>query len=405
MQPLASGAKLAAYHQRLRESHDFRMYVDVLSLDELLMGSARMLDGQANIAPDGVVRRTATMTLSDPAGALDFSDASAWSGTSVWVDRLIRVRHVIDVPGWGEVEAVPFIGPPTAIARSGAEVQVSASDKAWLGFRGARPYTAGKGANAVQAIKSILSVCTGEFRFRFPANARRLSKSYSVGWADEAAPVVVAAKIAEAELGMQLIWSCDGYATLRVLPTSPSADMGYVTEVAQSSVDFSTLANFALVTGGAVSKKVGTSTVTTKAQSTAVVGTGSSIHPNRLMRQGVPRYLPVVITEDGYKKTAQTAARATAEVTKAATVVDEIGASVVPMFHLDCDDVVLVHGSDDYSRSMRLKESSIPFGVTGDQTIGHRAWVSKVAAPRVASKLIRTIKKAKAKKRPRRKRK
>lgn len=392
MQPLASGPKLAAYHARLRDSHDFTVDVEILTLNEALTGNATFLDGQVNIAKTGPIRRTATLTLSDPAGALDFSNGSAWSNTHVWVDRLIRVRHTIEVPGYGEVTATAIVGVPTAISRSGAEVQVELADKAALAMRGARPYTAAKGTNAVQAIRSILSVCTGEFRFRFPSSTRRLSKDYKVGWADEAAPMVVAAKIADAELGMQLLYSCDGYALLRPLPSLPSADVGYVTEQANSQVDFTTLSNFALVTGGATSKKVGHATVTTRPQSTATVPVSSPISPERLKRNGVLRYLPLVVSEDGYKKTTQTAARAKSEIARAATIVNDLSANVVPFFHLDADDIVDIHSADTTRRTMRLQTGSIPLAAGGDMTIGYTAWVSRPAGPRVASHLVRQVK-------------
>lgn len=397
MQPLAAGAKLTAYHQRLQSSHDFQVQVDVLSLDEVVVGTATLLDGQVDIQEDGPVRRTASLTVSDPNGALDFSNGSAWSGTHLWVDRLVRVTHVLDVPGYGEVRAVPFIGVPTAISRSGAEVQVSLSDKAALGLTGARPYTAAKGANAASAIRSILTYCTGEFRYRFPAYTRRLSKAYAVGWSADASPVTVASQIARVELGMQLLWSCDGYATLRPLPSAPVADVGYVTDQANSQADFSTLGNYAVVTGGATSKKVGANTVTTRPISTAVAASSSSVSPTRLQRQGVPRYLPIVVDEDGYKTTTQTAARAAAEVSNASRQADDLSTSVVPMFHLDADDVLTIHYGES-SRTVRFHTGSIPLGVGGDMTVGFRAWVSAPAAPRVSSHVARSVKKNPVKK-------
>jgi hypothetical protein len=407
MQPLATGAKLAAYHARLLSSHDFRVFIDVLNLDEVMTGSATFIDGQVNLEPHpGPVRRKATLTLSDPDGALDFSNASAWSGTSIWVDRLVRVRHVIQVPGHGEMTAVPFIGPPTALARNGAEVQVECSDKAALAMTGARPYTAAKGTNAVQAIRNILTLCTGEFRFRLPSSTRRLSKNYVVGLSAEASPILVAQAIAWTELGMRLHYSCDGYAMARVVPGGPVASLGWVTEVANASVDFTALANFVQVTGGEVSKKVGVNTVKTRAISTATVASSSPISPERLKRKGVTRYLPLVVGEDAYRKTTQTAARAKTELARASKVQDDVGASTIPMFHLDSDDLVYVNTTATGNQTLRLETASIPLGVGGDMTIGHTLWVSKVAAPRVASRIARAIvrpkPKPKAKKRRRR---
>jgi hypothetical protein len=391
MQPLAGGAALTAYHNRLRKSHDFDIFVDILNLDEQSIGSARLLDGQINITDTGPVRRTGSLTLSDPGGALDFSGGSAWNNTQIWVDRLVRVRHVVNVPGYGEITAIPFVGPPSAVSRNGAEVQVELQDKAALGTRGARPLTVNKGANVVNAIRLIMTYCTGEFRFRMPTTTKRLSKAYNVGWADEAAPFVVAAKIASAELGMQLLYSCDGYLLLRPLPTTSVVDVGYVTDQANAQVDFASVSNYVIVKGASKSKKVGVNTVTTQPVSSATAGSTSTFSPQKLSRQGVPRYLPLVISEDAYKTTTQTAARATAELNKAVAVADDMSVSVIPMFHIDADDVVTIHVEGAIQRTLRFHTGSIPLGVGGDMTIGYRTWVSRPAAPKVSSHIAKTI--------------
>lgn len=398
MQPLAAGAQLVAYHRRLRSSHDFDVFVDVLDLNEKVIGSAIMLDGQVNITDDGLVRRTASLSLSDPEGAFDFTGAAAWNGTSLWVDTLARVRHVTNVPGYGEMTAVPFIGPPTSLSRSGGEVKVELKDKAALAMRGARPLTVHKGMKATDAIQKVMSYCTGEFRFRVPSLSRRLSRHYSVGLADDAAPMVVAARIAQAELGMQLLYSCDGYLTLRPRPSQPVAHMGDVTDLASSSADFSTVVNYVKVTGKAVSKKKGNKTTTTQAISTAQTKPSSEVSPERIARQGVPRLLPLVITDDGYTTTAQTARRASAELAGGAGVVAQPSVAVVPMFHLDADDIVTVTGDQGDTITVRLSTASIPLGVGGDMAIGFRRWVSSKALGKPRSHYTRSVKIAKHKK-------
>lgn len=366
MQPLASGAKLAAYHTRLQSPHDFKIDGDVLNLNENLVGRVQVLDGQVNLASGQAIRRTATLTLSDPDGALDFSTSSTWSGTSLWADRLVRIRHTVEVPGYGPVTATPFIGVPSAMSRSGAEVQVELQDKSALAIRGARPYSVRKGANALAALRTILSYCTGEFRFRFPArHPRRCAIAYSVGMTDEASPWTVARRLASRELGMQLIYSCDGYATLRRTPTASVATFSGVTEQANSSVDFSTVSNRVTVRGA-----------TAKIVQTRQAAATHALSPTRLARRGVPRYLPLLISESAYKKNTQAATRANAELAAALGVGEESGVSVIPMFHLDADDLVRVW-ADGSTVLVRLSNASIPLGVGGDMTIGQRRWVSR----------------------------
>ena len=390
MQPLASGDALRAYHSRLLSSHDFDVFVDIMDLDEKVTGSAVLLDGQVNIEDGGLVRRKCSLSLSDPDGALDDSLG--------WVSQLVRVRHVIDVPGYGEVTSVPFIGAPSSLARSGAEVKIELQDKAALAIRGARPLKVDKGMKATGAIRQIMSYCTGEFRFRIPSNPRRLSRDYSVGLADEAAPMLVAAQIARAELGMQLLYSCDGYLMLRSLPSSPVADLGSITDPAQTSADLSKVVNYVKVSGKAVSKKKGNKTTTTQAISVARAKPRSEVSPETVSRQGVPRLLPLVIAEDGYTTTKQTAKRAALELSRGASVESQPSISVVPVFHLDADDIVTATDEDGATLKVRLSTGSIPLVIGGDMTIGFRRRVSASSLGRPRSHYKRSVHISKKKK-------
>lgn len=385
MQPLGlSTAHRTAYYDRLFGSHDFRIDVDVLTMDEHVTGSARFLDGQVNITADADVPRTCSLTLSDPHGALDFSGAAVWSGSSVWLDRLIRVRHSVKVDGLGWVTVTPFIGPPSAMTRTGAEVAVECQDKTSLALRGCPPFSVAKGANAVDAIRRILSHCTGEFRFRLPAHSRRLSKPYSVGWDDATSPWKVAQRIASRELGLQLIYSCDGYATLRKKPTSAALTVRSVTEAASVSVDFTTISNWVQVLGQltTTSKSSTKNNVTTTVKKTkqprgvAVLKAAAALSPQKLARKGVYRYLPLLIEDSSYTKTSQVKARAVSELTSASRLEHAPQFSCIPFFHADVDDVFHV-ATPAGTETVRLTEASIPLGVGGEMTIGSHRWVSR----------------------------
>lgn len=392
-----TATQTAAYHRRLFSSHDYRIDLDILDLNENPVGSATFLDGQINLQTGEHVRRTATLSISDPDGALDFTGASAWSGSTIWVDRLVRIRHTIAVPGVGirgdAVTVTCFVGPPSKIARQGAEVSVECQDKTALVTRGVSPYTVGKGANAVNAIWSILQRCTGEFRFRLGTTTRRLSRPYSVGWADETSPWAIATAIAKNELGAQLIYSPDGYATLRKKPGSVALVVPGVTAEATSDLDLTTLINWVRVQGKVTtSTKTGATTTTTSTSQPQSVAeaTSGNITPSAMARKGVRRYLPRLVNEDAYTTTAQTSERARLELVGGSRVDTAPKFACIPFFHADVDDIVrfTVPGSDT---DVRLTEASIPLG-PNEMTVGAQRWVSAAPKTRMTNTYLRTRK-------------
>lgn len=397
MQPLGlTAAQNAAYLRRLFTSHNYRVDVEILDLDERVIGEATFLDGQINLQDNSnQIRRTASLTVADPAGALDFTGASTWSGSTIWVDRLIRITHTLAVPGAGirgdVVRVVPFIGPPSALARDGAEVSLEAQDKTALANRGAPPLTIPKGTNAVNAIRQILQSRTGEFRFRLGTTTKRITKPYSVGWADETSPWKIANQIAGEQLGMQLLYSCDGYATLRKTPGSAALTVPHVTSDATSSVDFTSLVNYVQVSGKTSSStKSGISTNTTPTSS-AVVASGT-LSPSGIARKGVRRYLPLVIAEDSYTKTSQTLARARTEIANGSRLASDPNVTCVPFFHADSDDIALfkLPGND---MAVRLQTASIPLGA-GEMSVGIHRWVSTAPRATLRSAISKTRTKA-----------
>lgn len=379
MQPLGlSAVQQAAYHARLFSSHDFRITAEILTLDEKVTGQVTLLDGQVNVTgSDAEVRRTATMTVSDPDGALDFAGASEWSGSTVWLDRLVRITHSIYVPALGRtITVTPFIGPPSKLTRDGAEVTAELQDKTALSNRGAQPFTVRTGAVATTAIKQILQR-TGEFRFRFGTYSKRLTKSYSVGWADETSPWAIAKRIAGEQLGAELIYSCDGYALLRPVPGSVALQVPFVTAQPQAGVDFSRISNYVRVEGKATETQSGTTTKTSQPLAGAQVSSGA-LTPAALARQGKARYLPTLIQSDAYTTEAQARTAAANALASVSRVQQEPTFSCVPVFHLDADDIIRF-STPTGTVDARLNNSSIPLGAE-EMSVGYVRWVS--AAPK-----------------------
>jgi hypothetical protein len=398
MQPLGSAALMEAYYERLTSSHDYDLLVEVLTMNETAISTAQLVDGQINIQDSTDIRRTGSVTLLDPDHALNLDTDSPFAG-AMFADRMIRVRHAIEVPDWGVVVATPFVGPISKLNRNGATIDLEMQDKTALCLDGVPPMTVPRGMNAVGAIYAILSQRTGETHFRFPAGTRvQLSVPYSVGWSDEASPWLVCQRIARRELGMELSFSCDGAATLRPRLTGAVvefSDPQLLSPVAGDN-DFSAAVNLARVTAGSLEPSV------------AVAPASHPLSPARLGRNGVPRYLPAYADLDApdkpergkrrmtkkqkrkfsqemdkyhdQVKTVRGRMDATADSVLAAglPMTADLSWSVTPIYHLDADDPVRVT-TDSGSAVVPFSSGSIPLLPTDElgMTIGTLKRVSR----------------------------
>jgi hypothetical protein len=387
------------YQDWLFHNHDFAISVDVLQLDHTPKRSltttaagdplSYVLDGQINLQSGQDVQRTATFTLYDPDHSLHLDADSPWEG-AVYADRMLRVRHQVTVPGVGTVTAVPFVGPITKVSRDGDTISVECQDKAALALTGCPPVTVKKGMDATDAIRRVMAQGAGENKFRLPAGMKRnVQKTLSTGWAPEASPWVVASRIA-AQVNCQLLYSCDGYLTLRRWPsdTTITVDGGGVTSRPQLDFDATDVANMVRVTGTMAPPKKSNTTKkanpgseqpTTKLAAVAIAAPSHPLSPQKLGRNGVPRYLPVIIDGAVYKSLA--AARALADETLQHDLLLTTGVSfdMVPVFHLDTGDLIAVQ--TDYGRVVvRLREGSIPLSIGGDMSVGTQRNVSRSKA-------------------------
>lgn len=390
MQALGSGALMAAYQDRVNSSHDYDITVEVLTMEEAPVSPARLVDGQINILRDADVRRTATLTLLDPDRSLELDADSPLSG-ALFADRMVRIRHFVDVPSFGTVMATPFVGPITKLNRNGATIDIECQDKTGLAILGCPPYTVAKGALATDAIRNILTARTGENRFRIPTGYRvRTTRAYSVGWPDEASPWAVCSQIAHAS-GLQLFYSSDGYATLRPKPTGAVFEFGdaNLTASVAGDNDFAGVVNYGRATAG------------NKIVRAAIAPPDHPLAPGRLGRNGVPRYLPSLAeltepdkpTRPGSKHrkaskaqlkkfahemeqydAAVTSTEALAQRTANALLAAGLPTSTnltwsaVPVFHLDVDDPVRLT-TEGGTLVLPFAEASIPL-VSGDMSGG-----------------------------------
>jgi hypothetical protein len=397
MQPLGSAALVNAYHARITSSHDYDISVEVLTMEEQQVAAARLVDGQINILRDADVRRTATLTLLDPDRSLELDSDSPLEG-ALFADRMVRIRHYVDVPGFGIVAATPFVGPITKLNRNGATIDLECQDKTGLAILGCPPYTVAKGALVVDAIRNIMAARTGETRFRLPTGYRlRLTRAYSVGWPDEASPWAVCSAIARAA-GLQLFYSSDGYLTLRPRPTGTTFVFNEVnlTSSVAGDNDFAGVVNYGRATAG------------DKIVKYAIAPTDHPLSPTRLGRNGVPRYLPSLAELDEPNKPNKPGSKhrkaSKAQLKKYAVEMEKYDAlvttttalaqrtsnallaaglptntdltwSAVPVFHLDVDDPVRLT-TEGGTLVLPFAEASIPL-VSGDMSGGLLRRVSR----------------------------
>ncbi len=355
MQPLGlTPAQLAEYHTRLLGSHTETVVVDVLDLDGVLVAEAAFTDGQINLQRESLVRRDATVTISDPDRILGL-ESGPWQPTAA--DRLLRVSVSVEC-SWGPVTASPFVGQVTKVGSKDGCLQVTAQDLTVLGVRGSKPVTFARGENAIDALARLYRDILGYPAVRFPSGlTTRLAKPYSIGWADDAAPEVVAAAIAKDLLPeLQLLKSCDGVPTLREKPVSPVLTID-VTTLPEGEADLSAIVNAAVVPN-------------------TLIATLDPTHPwspQSLTRNGAPLYMPIVL--DAGAKDAEK--RALAALTEASNPTMDLTFSALPaLWHLDDDDLVTWR-TPDGDLVLPWSAGSLPLGSGGDASVGSPQMVSR----------------------------
>lgn len=396
MQPLGSPELLAAYHARISGSHDYTITADILDMEENVIGPARLMDGQINILADAVVHRTAAATLLDPDRTLGLDGDSVFAGSAA-ANRMLRIRHTVNVPGFGDVTCTPIVGSFTRVNRNGATIDVEVQDKTGLTINGTKPYTVPRGMSAMLAIRALLENRCGETKFRLPSGVRfKLTKPYSVSWADEASVWTRVQQIAHAA-GMQAFYSCDGYVTVRPYSTSPVLEFGQdgvpSTSVPASDSDFTEIINVARVEADKVVVHLDEDDLDPTHE----------FAPSNMGRNGVPRYLPALAEMSGpgdrpqrpgtkvdgnrrpaskaeWSKYAQeieqydatvrairTQANATAAAMLKAGLTQHVNLtwSAAPVFHLDFGDPIRLT-TDEGSAVLRLQSASIPLLPTAE---------------------------------------
>jgi hypothetical protein len=224
---------------------------------------------------------------------------------------------------------------------------------------------------------------------------RNLHKPYATGWTADASPWVVASRIAD-QINMQMLYSSDGYLTLRKMPQHPTISVGgtAITSAPQVDFDATAVSNIVRVAGKLApprqpnrqahpNAKPRLETPPTTLTAVAVAAPSHPLSPKRLGRNGVPRYLPTIIADATYKSLAQARALAVRTLDADLLLTTGVAFDMVPVFHLDVGD--MIEAQTPAGRVLvRLYEGSIPLSISGDMSVGQQRRVSRGRGHRVS---------------------
>jgi hypothetical protein len=410
-QPLLVGKDLLRYHEYLQSDHDYRIFAEVMPLDESkVVAEPVLLDGQVNYSKDNDGPwRTASIVLSDPAGALQFGTSYADDPTGeVWVSRLVRLRHEVTVPTLGDISATCMVGVPTAVSRSGGEISLELGDKSLLADHGVRPRTYKKGTRVDVALRSILADLTGERHMRIPpartksGKPKKLSRPYTVGMGENAlTPWRAFRLIANNEAGWRSYYSADGYATCE--PKDANSDVVpvlHLLALPEASTSFEEFSNYVKVTSTRKIKHKKNASekakrnVAMEFQSVAVLPRDHDLSEQNLGRNGVPQTRPLVVDNNNLKTQKAVNDEARQELKQGSGLESEQSYETMPFYHLDpYDRLDLPLGVGQ----VEFDDVSIPLGTGGNMTLGKMKWVSKPVLVKRAKSKTRVIRKKKKK--------
>jgi hypothetical protein len=378
-------AARTAYHEYLQSDHDFRVWCDVLTIEQKYIGTLDLLDGQMNYSNgnDGPCR-TGSVTLSDPEGALNYgSDYMRDPKGMLWINRLLQVWHEVTVPGYGDFTTSCVVGLPTSVSRSGAEVSLEFGDKSLLADHGVRPRSYKRGAQVDNVLRSILKDCTGENHMRIPNTKKTLSRAYAVGMGENSlTPWDAFKRIAEQEMGWRAYYDGLGWAVADATSDAKNpVEIHSMLALPAAATSFTDFSNYVRVTSHRTpvnkksTKKIDESRVHYTYDSIVALPKGNELSEQSLNRNGSPRTMPLVIVNDDLKTLKDTLTAATNQLKDHSGLAADKTYEIIPMFHLDPFDHVRL--PEGVGSVMLAGGSSVPFGTSGNMTIGAHKWVSK----------------------------
>lgn len=363
-----SAAEQAAFERGLCSDHQVRVGVQVLDMDHGVVGRAsdKTLSGQVDFDATQVVKRSASLEVSDPDNALGLDSGQAWV-SSLYLDRMVQIHRGVwshEFPRWVNVPL--FTGPITSVRRSGDSFSITAHDKSALvvgkcSMNRAWP----KGTRKTDIIRQMLQMA-GERFIDIPTMPDKVTTPVVLTSQDD---IWSRASELAATLGaVRLVYNGVGYATLRPRTSAvrwrfEGGTGGSLLSRPQVGFDTQATRNLVVVAGGipAGGKR--------RIQSVREAPANHPLSPGKLGRGGAKRWLREDIADDAItsQKAADALAQARLDELLMAGVDLQCEALVIP--HLEPHDVVEVQDGD-VRVAVALEKATIPLSADGRMSIG-----------------------------------
>jgi hypothetical protein len=359
------------------DHHRMRVLVQSTALDGSFDAdlSDKLLDGQVDVDISGDVTRTASLTLLDPNGSLDF-DSDSPADAALFLDRMIRIWVGIRVDyGHGngdEWQDIPvFTGPITSLSRDGSTVDIECQGKEALCMGAVwRPMTLKKNTGKVAAIRTILKERAGETRFDLPSLRARLPNAISLG--REAVPWTRARQIARSLGNHQLFYDGRGVCRLRRWPHRPALTFHADTLLSEPQVSYAqdSTINAIFIKGGVPKGK--------RRRLTAEVFPTyrHPLSPARLGRNGVPRFLMESVENPHIRTVAAATHLARTRLRHGLAQAIDASFDVLPCYLLEPGDLVRAVPPSGSPVTVTAHTFSLPLTAGAPMTVGYLRNVS-----------------------------
>lgn len=383
-------AELNKLIELLFKPHWIKVTVRVLDLNHNNLGdlSHRLMAGQVNFNAEEDVSRTAELTLFDPNAATSLNPDSPSEG-ALFMDKMIQIIYSVADPWRTKWYDIPlFMGPVQSVSRDEYTVTVNCAGKDSLGFASVwDPRTFGDGREIKDVIRWVLFDVMGEFanKVKFHIKSKETLDG-DVAVSRDSVPWRVIKSLARA-LNGDAYYDGRGFFALKKFSNRSVFTFTdrHITQRPNFTYDPSTLVNAVRVEGG---KPKGSDQ---KKIAVAVASAGHPFSPQRLGRNGKPRYYAKIIEDDKLKKQKQVDDLAWKELKRGLIQSVEMQMEVLPFPLLEEGDIFTVD-TDDVKMQARFMQGSIPLTHDGLMTLG--------TIRRVSWKTKKKIRHPKPKKKP-----
>lgn len=369
-----TSADLKLFNASLCTHHSVKVTVQILTLGHAYVGDLtdNLIDGQVSIDADAEVTRSLTMQLRDPDGSLKLDSTSPNDG-ALFYDRMVRVIYSVKselLPRWVDVSI--FCGPITKMSRTQDVINLECQGKESLTVPPTVAYINrawGKGVQRAALVRAIMRDYGGETKFSVPDAAA--TTPGVVAMSTETNMWALAKSVSGA--GYHLFYDGRGVLVRRQMPATATYTFrtragGNVTTVPTIDYDVSAVRNIARVVGAIPKGKK------TPVAAVAALPRSHPLNAYALGRNGKPRVLLDILTDDNLKTQSQAQAVANARIKSLAlqSVDVQFDALVAP--HLEPNDIYTL-STEDFTVNARYKRATIPL----KQAVGSVGYLGKFA--------------------------